>query len=129
MKKSILFICGVIMSMQLHATDDTLSSEGSHFLGGTALGAGATAVVNQFDEYKQNRKIIGFGISAVYGVVDQTIQYIEDGNAGGQLLDLGAHLLGSALGAWVADEYILSPIVQESETEGKYLGLAMNYSF
>jgi hypothetical protein len=118
----------MILSMQLYATE-TFNSEASHFLGATALGAGATAVVNQFDDYKQNRKMIGFGISAVYGVVDQTIQYIENGNAGGQLLDLGAHLLGSAVGAWATDKYILRPVVQESKTEGKYLGMAMNYSF
>lgn len=128
MKKSVLFICSIIMSIQLHATE-TLSSEGSHFLGAAVLGAGATAVVDQFDEYRQDRKVIGFGISAVYGLVDQTIQYIEYGNAGGQLLDLGAHLLGSAVGVWLTDKYILEPVVTESKSEGKYVGLAMNYSF
>ncbi len=128
MKKNTIILSSLFLTAQLYATE-TLSSEGSHFLGATALGMGTTAIVNQFDEYKENRKMLGFGISALYGLVDQSIQYIESGNAGGQLLDLGAHLLGSACGAWIADEYILEPVVKESKTEGKYLGLTMNYSF
>lgn len=129
MKKIILFIYAIMMSVQLHATE-TWSSEGSHFLGAALLSGGATAVVNQFDEYKQDRKMIGFGISTIYGIVDQSIQYIENGNAGGQLLDLGAHILGSAVGAWLTDEYILSPVViDNSKTEGKYVGVTMNYTF
>ena len=128
MKKSIFFLCTIIVTLQLHATD-TFNSEASHFVGGTVLAGASTAVVNQFEEYKQDRKIIGFGVSAVYALIDQSIQYAEDGNAGGQLLDLGAHLLGSALGAWVTDKYILSPVVEDSPVQGKYLGCAMAYRF
>ena len=128
MKKSVLFLCAMIFTLQLHATE-TFSSEASHFIGGTVLAGASTVVVNQFEEYKQDRRIIGFGISALYGLIDQSIQYAEDGNAGGQLLDLGAHLLGSALGAWVTDEYILSPVVEDSQVQGKYLGCAMVYHF
>ncbi len=128
MKKSIFFLCVMVFTLQLYATE-TFNSEASHFVGGTVIAGASTAVVNQFEEYKQDRKIIGFGISAVYALIDQSIQYVEDGNAGGQLLDLGAHLLGSALGAWVTDEYILAPVVEDSQVQGKYLGCAMEYRF
>ncbi len=129
MKKSLLFIYAVLISVQIHATE-TWGSEGSHFAGATLLGAGATIAVDQFDEYREDRKMIGFTISSVYGVIDQGIQYIDRGNAGGQLLDLGVHILGSAFGAWLTDKYILSPVIVEaSKTEGKYIGFNMQYSF
>ena len=128
MKKTVFFLCSMIFTLQLHATE-TFSSEASHFAGAAVLAGVSTAVVDQFEEYKKNRKMIGFGISAIYGLIDQSIQYEEHGNAGGQLLDLGAHLLGSALGAWMTDKYILSPVIESSELEGKYLGFAMEYSF
>lgn len=124
-----LFIWTVIMSVQIQATE-TWGSEGSHFAGATLLGGGVTIVANQFNEYKQDRKMIGFTVSSIYGVIDQGIQYIEHGNAGGQLLDLGVHILGSAFGAYLTDEYILAPVVAEnSKTEGKYIGFTMSHSF
>jgi len=125
MKKIILII---FIVLQLHATD-SFNSEVSHFAGGAVLAGATTAIVDQFPEYKQNRFLIAFSISAAIGTVDQTIQYIEDGGIKGQLLDLSFHVLGSALGAWITDKYILSPVIIDSKTEGKYMGVKVAYSF
>lgn len=128
MRKSILLISSIIMTMQLHATE-SVNSELSHVAGGALLAGGVTTIADQFPEYKENRKMIGFGISTVAGVVDFAVESIVDGNTKGQLLDLASHTIGSAIGAWVTDKYILEPVIQESKSEGKYVGLAMNYSF
>jgi len=128
MKKTILLFTVLFFSLQLKATD-TFNSEASHFVGGAVLAGISTAVVDQFQEYKQNRAIIGFGISALYSLVDQSIQYAEDGGAGGQFLDFAANTLGAACGAWLTDKYILAPVIKKSQTEGKYLGLALGYTF
>ncbi|MBA1433391.1 MAG: hypothetical protein FAF04_07330, partial [Epsilonproteobacteria bacterium] len=118
----------LLFSLQLKATD-TFNSEASHFVGGAVLAGISTAVVDQFQDYKQNRAIIGFGVSTLYGLVDQSIQYAENGGAGGQLLDFAAHTLGAACGVWITDKYILAPVIKKSHREGKYLGLALGYTF
>ena len=128
MKKSIIILSSLLWTLQLSATE-SFNSEISHAAGGALLAGGITAIADYYPEYKENRGMVGFGVSTAAGVIDFVIETAVDGNAKGQLLDLASHTLGSAFGAWLTDEYILSPIVTESKTEGKYLGLAMNYSF
>jgi len=128
MKTSIIILSSLLLTFQLHATE-SVNSELSHVAGGALLAGGITAIADYYPEYKKNRGMIGFGVSTVAGVIDFAIETAVDGNTKGQLLDLASHTLGSALGAWITDDYILSPVVADSKTEGKYLGLAMNYSF
>ncbi|QOP45230.1 hypothetical protein [Sulfurimonas paralvinellae] len=128
MKKILLLLSTVTLSLQLHA-NDSFNSEASHFVGGAVLAGVSTAVADQFSDYKQDRAIIGFGVSALYGLVDQSIQYAEYGGAGGQFLDFTANTLGAAFGAWLTDKYILTPVITHSQTEGKYVGLALGYTF
>lgn len=129
MRWKLMLVTNLCIFSVLQANED-LSSEFSHFAGGAVLAGGATAIVDHYyPEYRSDREIIGFGISAIAVLVDQSIQYAEYGNMRGQLLDTAAHLVGSALGAWITDGYILSPVIQNSPTEGKYLGMNFHYSF
>ena len=128
MKKSIIFFASVVLTLQVHA-NNSVASEVSHVAGGALLAGGVTAIADQFPEYKPNRAMLGFGVSTVIGVIDFAVESVVNGDTSGQLLDLASHTLGSALGAWVTDEYILSPVITNSKTEGKYAGLTMNYSF
>lgn len=128
MKLKALIMSGVMIS-SLYGADD-FNSEASHFTGGAVLAGGITAVVDSFyPEYRADRGLIGFGISSAVGLLDQTIQYAESGRASGQLLDAAAHIAGSAFGAWLTDKYILSPVIIDSASEGKYIGLNVRHSF
>ena len=128
MKKIIFFMFGILFSLQLHA-NNSFNSEISHVAGGTLLAGGVTAIADSFPQYKAKRGMIGFGVSTAAGVIDFAVESITAGDIKGQLLDLVSHTLGSALGAWVTDEYILSPVIEDSQVQGKYLGCAMEYRF
>jgi hypothetical protein len=73
--------------------------------------------------------MIGFGVSTVAVFAEQGVEYALNGDAGGQLLDATSHMIGSALGAWVTDRFILSPVVTNSSVRGQYFGLQARGSF
>lgn len=129
MRIRILAILATLLLSNAQA-DNGFGSEFSHFVGGAVMAGGITAVVDSYyPEYKADRGMIGFGISSVAIAAEQTIEYALHGNAGGQLLDIVSHVAGSALGAWVTDKYILSPVVQNSASEGKYVGLQVGMRY
>lgn len=124
-----LFLISSLMSLSVYGAED-FNSEFSHFAGGAVLAGGVSAIVDHYyPEYRADRRNIGFGVSTLAVLVDQSIQYAEHGNARGQLLDTAAHIAGSALGAYVTDEYLLTPIIKDSSSEGKYVGLALQRTF
>jgi hypothetical protein len=61
--------------------------------------------------------------------VEQVVEYALHGDAKGQALDAVSHIAGSALGAFVTDQYILSPVIKDSSTTGNYVGLTLQRSF
>lgn len=124
-----IFIISACTVLALHA-NDSLSSEASHFVGGAVMAGGATAIVNQYyPNYQFERGMIGFTVSSVAIIAEQSIEYAINGNARGQLLDAVSHIAGSALGAFITDKYILLPVIKESANEGKYFGLAVHHNF
>lgn len=128
MKAKALFI-GALMTVSLHGAED-FNSEFSHFTGGAVLAGGVTALIDSYyPEYRSERGMIGFGVSAFAALVDQSIQYAEHGNGRGQILDGIAHIAGSALGAYLTDGYFLSPVMYESPKEGTFVGLTFRSSF
>lgn len=124
-----IFFISVCSALVLNA-NDSVSSESSHFVGGAVLAGGISAVVDQYyPEYRSERGMLGFEISSAAIIAEQTIEYAVNGDARGQLLDIAAHIAGSALGAWVTDQYILSPVIQNSASEGQYIGMSLHHSF
>jgi len=61
--------------------------------------------------------------------VEQSIQYAQYGGGSGQLLDAASHIAGAALGAWLTDRFILSPVITHSPVEGDYVGMTFQYNF
>lgn len=119
----------MMLAVTLNA-NDSFNSELSHFTGGAVMAAGITAVVDHYyPEYREDRGMIGFGISSAAVVAEQGVEYALHGNARGQLLDAASHIAGSALGAYLTDQYILSPVVQNSASEGQYIGLNIQHTF
>jgi hypothetical protein len=125
-KMLLLSACSVLV---LHASNG-FNSEASHFVGGAAIAGGTTAIVDSYyPEYRDNRRMIGFGVSSVYIIIEQSFEYAENGKASAQLLDTAFHIAGSALGSFITDKYILLPIIKDSEKEGRTVGLAVQHNF
>lgn len=129
MKKITLLIAATLMMTQLEA-NTSVSSEMSHFVGGAVMAGGISAIVDSYyPEYKENRGMIGFWTSSAAIIVEQGVEYSLHGDAKGQALDAISHIAGSALGAFVTDQYILSPVIKDSSTTGNYVGLTLQRSF
>jgi hypothetical protein len=124
-----VLICGTLMVVSLNA-NESMSSEISHFVGGTVMAGGITAIVDHYyPEYRDERGMIGFEISSAAVIVEQSLEFAFNGNAKGQLLDAAAHIAGSALGACITDQYILSPVIKNSASEGTYVGVSLRRDF
>jgi hypothetical protein len=128
--KSFTIIFIVCIGASSVSANDGISSEMGHFFGGTVMAGGVTAIVDSYyPEYKEDRGVIGFGISSALIVVEQGIEYALHGDAKGQLLDTVSHIAGSSLGAYVTDQFLLTPIISDSKTEGTFVGLNLQHSF
>lgn len=129
MKWKVLAVSSLMIASMLNA-NDSFNSEFSHFAGGAVMAGGITAVVDHYyPEYRSDRGMIGFGISSAVIIVEQGVEGALHGNVHGQILDAASHIAGSALGAYITDQYILSPVMQNSASEGKYIGLNVQHTF
>lgn len=88
-------------------SNDGLSSELSHAVGGSLM-AGGISYLYRDSPY---RAIIGFGLSTAAIVVVESINISKGADRSSQYLDMAAHALGSAIGAWYTDKYLLMPVV------------------
>ena len=90
---------------------NTVNSELGHVAGGAVSAAAVTYLVDRYwPAQRENRGWIGFGLSALGGVVGEGIQYLEVDYF--SWLDAGSHVLGSIIGAYVTDRFILAPVVE-----------------
>jgi hypothetical protein len=118
----------MLITSNVHATD-SFNSEASHFVFGAFVAGGITWVVDEyFPAQRENRGWIGFGISSVGAALESLYEYNINGNGRNQALDAAYHIAGSALGAYVTDEYILAPVISSSAGEGRYVGLNLTYT-
>ena len=130
MKKiTFLMLCNLFLMTQIYA-NESVGSEVSHVIGGAIMAGGITAAVERYyPEHRDSRSMIGFKVSSAAAIALQVIEYATNGNAKGQLLDAASHIAGSAFGAWVTDKYILTPVVKNTSNNGRYIGVAFEYSF
>jgi hypothetical protein len=119
-----------LMGLSSVSANDSFNSEISHVIGGAVMAGGITAVVDSYyPEYKADRGMIGFGVSSLTIIAFESVTVALRGDAKGQLLDVASHIAGSAFGAFVTDKFILSPVVENSTSEGKFIGLRAGVSF
>jgi hypothetical protein len=124
-----IFLISICSIFSLYASD-SFNSEASHFAGGAVMAGGITAIVDSYyPEYKADRGIIGFGVSSIAIIIEQSIEYSINGGARSQMLDAASHIVGSALGAFITDKYILLPVVKDLGSDGKYVGLNVQHNF
>lgn len=86
---------------------DGWTSELSHAAGGALLAAG----ISHLYQESPNRAWIGFAASTAASVLVEGASIARGGKRSSQVLDMASHALGSALGAWYADKYLLVPVV------------------
>ena len=104
--KKIWAIVLLFFSAHSHAYDG-LSSELSHAVGGALLAGAITKIYSE----SENRAWIGFAVSTAAVVLEQSYEISRGANRNSQIKDMAWHALGSALGAWATDKYLLVPVV------------------
>lgn len=105
-----LFISfSLLASPTCHASDN-FYSEMSHVIGGAVI---AAYITDKYSDSKY-RSWIGFGLSTAIIIAEQNYEISKTGNRSGQQLDMVAHALGSAFGAWYTDKYLLVPLVKKN---------------
>ena len=116
------FSCPLLISLFLLASptchaSDSFNSEMSHAIGGAVMAAYIT------DKYSDSeyRSWIYFGMSTAFIVVEQNYEISKTGKRSSQQLDMVAHAVGSAFGAWYTDKYLVVPLVRKN-----YLGLTVH---
>ena len=112
-----LFISVALLTSPPCHASDSFNSEMSHAIGGAVM---AAYITDQFSD-SEYRSWIGFGMSTAFIVAEQNYEISKTGNRSGQQLDMMAHALGSAFGAWYTDKYLLVPLVKKN-----YFGLTVH---
>ena len=81
--------------------------------------------VTKIIEDSPNRVWIGVSSSATLSFLAESRQvFSKDAKVSSSLLDFGSHAVGSMLGAWLTDRYLLTPILTPS-----YSGILMRKQF
>jgi uncharacterized membrane protein len=100
---------------------DGFTSEVSHAAGGAVM---AGAITKIFED-SPNRLLISVGASSTVSFLAESRQiFSKDAKVSSSLLDFSSHALGSVLGAWVTDSYLLTPIITRT-----YSGIALYRQF
>ena len=119
MKKIVSIILCVLVNNSF--AYDGFTSEFSHAAGGAIMAGSITKIF----EDSPNRVLIGAGISSAVSFLAESHQVLsKDAKVSSSLLDFGSHALGSIVGAWVSDKYLLTPVIARS-----YSGVAFYRQF
>ena len=113
--------CLLVLALtgQVHAYDG-MTSQIPHTIGGALL---AGVITKSFEEH-EHRALIGFSISTALFAVVEGHQLGSGSHRQSQMLDIYYHTIGSAIGAWATDKFILSPVVTPNS-----IGVAYEQSF
>lgn len=58
--------------------------------------------------------MIGFAASTAAGILVESASIARGGKRSSQYLDMASHAIGSAIGAWYSDRYLLVPVISRS---------------
>jgi uncharacterized protein YfiM (DUF2279 family) len=78
-----------------------------HVLATTVISAGTVAIFHE----SENRFLIGFGTAMAVGILKEASDATRKGGSGWSNKDLAADLIGSLLGATIADNLIVAPML------------------
>ena len=120
--------CGLLLTLCLSASavraNDSFNSEISHVAGFSVMAGGFTLIADHTD-YRSQRAWIGFGVTAGIGLLSETVEYLR-GDGRISTLDVGADVLGAAIGSYATDHWLLAPVIRP---EQHYAGVRLTYRF
>lgn len=105
-----LLITAILAASGACQAYDGWTSEVSHAAGGALLAGGISYVYRD----SPHRALIGFAASTAAGVLVESASISRGGKRSSQYLDMASHAIGSAIGAWYSDKYLLVPVVTSS---------------
>ncbi|MFH1156592.1 MAG: hypothetical protein V1793_22540 [Pseudomonadota bacterium] len=136
MKKVVVVFLGILLMASPalanrgnYQPSNTVNSELGHVAGGIVIGGAVTALVDKYWPAKRDKRgWLGFGIGAAAGFLGEGIQYLDVDYF--SWLDAGSCAVGAAIGAFVTDKFILSPIVKtEKGDKVSKVGLVARFEF
>lgn len=104
--------------------NDSFNSEISHVAGFSIMASGFTLIADRTD-YRAQRAWVGFGLASSIGLLSETVEYLQ-GDSRISTLDVGADMLGAAIGSYATDHWFLAPVILP---EQHYAGVRMAYRF
>ncbi len=115
--KNLLCLCALFFTEQACAYDG-MTSQIPHALGGALL----AGLITKSSDESEHRALIGFSASTALVVAVEGSQLGTGSRRHSQLLDISYHALGSAIGAWTTDKFILSPVIAPTYIGLMYIG-------
>lgn len=125
--KASLFNCCLLLAISLPDVanaNDSVNSELSHVIGFSAMASAFTLAADN-TRYQSQRAWIGFGVTASIGLLSETVEYLQ-GDGRLSTLDIGADVLGAAIGSYATDRWLLQPVIQPKQ---HYAGVRLAYRF
>ena len=107
---TILLIANLCRAAPPSTSSDSFGSELSHAVGGALMAGGISYLYRD----SPDRAMMGFGLSTAAIVIVESINISRGADRSSQYLDMAAHALGSAIGAWYTDKYLLMPVVTKA---------------
>lgn len=102
-------IIGLLAISSFASASNGFKSELSHFIGGLIMTILVAYLINRFlPKHKAKSVILGFLASIIFVTVDQSLDYIKDGEFLNQLLDFSVHTVGSVVGLLISMRFIKS---------------------
>jgi hypothetical protein len=126
--RKFVWVCllGLVASPS-YAGSINVGGELSHAAGGAVLAGGIAGLADKY--YPERRKLIGFSASTACVLVGEGLQMSEGETFSSSLQDIGAHVIGAAVGTAVADTYILSPVIEKDQAGSTVAGIMLHGSF
>lgn len=121
-------LCASLLFCGQASASDGVASELSHAAGGAVLAGGITYLADKSSSYREQRAWIGFGLSSLlFTVVELTLS--PDGNTYSNRLDIASHVIGSAVGAFATDKWLLKPVIKQESAGNPYYGVETKLTF
>jgi hypothetical protein len=118
-----IFSSGLLLASSSAAGCVCFYSETSHALFGATMGGSLTWVADEIG-WREHRALVGFGVTTAGGFLEEAIS-----KSGFSIADAGFNMLGAAVGAYVTDRYLLTPVVQEQADGHRFVGVLVRGRF
>lgn len=120
---------GLALGCGSSLANDSVQSELSHVVSGAAIAMAAAKVAENHGA--EDPRWTGFMTSVGISLVMEGVQIATTGRrqVRPSALDFTSNLIGAAIGIWVADRYLLMPVVRRDPEGHRVVGVALHMVF